>query len=414
MNPVQGTPILDLAPKMGSTSANDERQFVLAKYDYIAQGNQELDMKRNERLLLIDDTKHWWRVQNGRGQTGYIPSNYVRREKPSIFDSIKKKVKGGSQGGSGNNCKTLPGPGQMPTGPMSASPGGGHGQSLKPFTKEAPGEPISSAIVKYNYQAQQLDELSLVKGARILILEKSGDGWWRGQYGNKVGWFPSNYTQEEIEDAHTYCMAENVLDIMVALYTFKAQNDTELSFDKNERLEIIDRPPSDPDWYKARNTSGQIGLVPKNYLIELSQYLTQDRTGTGSNGNGGGGNGPANNGHGQTNNHNNSSEIMEDIKGQPWYFGTISRAECDVLLTEKGMDGDFLIRESETNVGDYSVSLKAPGRNKHFRVHVEGTLFCIGQRKFATMNQLVEHYQRAPIYTSQKGEKLFLIRPLPK
>jgi hypothetical protein len=43
-------------------------------------------MKRNERLLLIDDSKHWWRVQNPRGQTGYIPSNYVRREKPSIFD----------------------------------------------------------------------------------------------------------------------------------------------------------------------------------------------------------------------------------------------------------------------------------------------------------------------------------------
>ena len=53
-------------------------------------------------------------------------------------------------------------------------------------------------------------------------------------------------------------------------------------------------------------------------------------------------------------------------------------------------------------VGDYSVSLKAPGRNKHFRVHVEGTLFCIGQRKFAGLQQLVEHYQRAPIYTSQK------------
>merc|ERR1739844_650769 len=390
------------APKMGSTSANDERQFVLAKYDYIAQGNQELDMKRNERLLLIDDTKHWWRVQNGRGQTGYIPSNYVRREKPSIFDSIKKKVKGGSQGGSGNNCKTLPGPGQMPTGPMSASPGGGHGQSLKPFTKEAPGEPISSAIVKYNYQAQQLDELSLVKGARILILEKSGDGWWRGQHGNKIGWFPSNYTQEELEDAHTYSLAENILDIMVALYTFKAQNDTELSFGKGERLEVIDRPPSDPDWYKARNTSGQIGLVPKNYLIELSQYLTQDVN------KGGSSNGASNNGHGINNiNH-------EEIKSQAWYCGTISRAECDAILTEKGMDGDFMIRESETNVGDYSVSLKAPGRNKHFRVHVEGTLFCIGQRKFPTMQQLVEHYQRAPIYTSQKGEKLFLIRPLPK
>jgi hypothetical protein len=398
---------------MGSTSANnqDERQFVLAKYDYIAQGNQELDMKRNERLLLIDDTKHWWRVQNGRGQTGYIPSNYVRREKPSIFDSIKKKVKGGTPSGSGNNCKTLPGPGQVPLQNMPAQP-------LK-FTKEAPAEPISSAVVKYNYQAQQLDELSLVKGARILILEKSGDGWWRGQYGNKVGWFPSNYTQEEIEDAHTYCMAENVLDIMVALYTFKAQNDTELSFDKNERLEILDRPPSDPDWYKARNTSGQIGLVPKNYLIELSQYLTQNRSNSGQTGPAGNGSNNASSSVAASNNsnngHSNHADINhEDIKGQPWYFGTISRAECDVILSEKGIDGDFVIRESETNVGDYSVSLKAPGRNKHFRVHVEGTMFCIGQRKFNTMQQLVEHYQRAPIYTSQKGEKLFLIRPLPK
>ena len=40
-------------------------------------------------------------------------------------------------------------------------------------------------------------------------------GWWRGQHGNKIGWFPSNYTQEELEDAHTYSMAENILDIMV-------------------------------------------------------------------------------------------------------------------------------------------------------------------------------------------------------
>ena len=67
----------------------------------------------------------------------------------------------------------------------------------------------------------------------------------------KVGWFPSNYTQEEIDDPHTYCMAENVLDIMVALYPFKAQNDTELSFNKGDRLEVLDRPASDPEWFKV-------------------------------------------------------------------------------------------------------------------------------------------------------------------
>ncbi|CAB0001885.1 unnamed protein product [Nesidiocoris tenuis] len=55
-----------------------------------------------------------------------------------------------------------------------------------------------------------------------------------------------------------------------------------------------------------------------------------------------------------------------------------------------------------TKMGDYSVSLKAPGRNKHFRVHVDGALYCIGQRKFHTLDQLVDHYQRAPIYTNKQ------------
>lgn len=65
---------------------------------------------------------------------------------------------------------------------------------------------------------------------------------------------------------HTYAMAENVLDIVVALYSFTSTNDQELSFEKGDRLEILDRPPSDPEWYKARSSHGQIGLVPRNYL----------------------------------------------------------------------------------------------------------------------------------------------------
>lgn len=64
----------------------------MAKYDYEHQGPQELDLKKNERYVLLDDTKHWWKVQNSRGQAGYVPSNYVKKEKPSLFDSIKKKV----------------------------------------------------------------------------------------------------------------------------------------------------------------------------------------------------------------------------------------------------------------------------------------------------------------------------------
>ncbi|XP_047041281.1 cytoplasmic protein NCK1 isoform X1 [Helicoverpa zea] len=364
-------------------NAQDDVCYVVAKYDYAAQGAQELDLRKNERYLLLDDSKHWWRVQNARSQSGYVPSNYVKKEKPSLFDSIKKKVKKGS------GSKTLP---------SNSSPVRGGGEAGG--RRVEPADALGTAVVKYNYQAQQPDELSLTKGTRILILEKSNDGWWRGQYQQHTGWFPSNYTSEEGDNedpVHTYAMAENVLDIVcppqVALYSFTSNNEQELSFEKGDRLEIIERPPSDPEWYRARDSRGHVGLVPRNYLQELADYLTQPYDAAGPSGPAGPAGGPA---------------------GRAWYFGAISRTHCDALLNTHGHDGDFLIRDSETNVGDYSVSLKAPGRNKHFRVHVEGSLYCIGQRKFPALEQLVQHYQRAPIYTNKQGEKLYLVRPLPK
>lgn len=67
--------------------------IVVAKYDYQAGGPQELDLKKNERLILLDDSMHWWKVLNSNHQSGFVPSNFVKKEKPSIFDSIRKKVK---------------------------------------------------------------------------------------------------------------------------------------------------------------------------------------------------------------------------------------------------------------------------------------------------------------------------------
>ncbi|XP_069698524.1 SH2/SH3 adapter protein dreadlocks isoform X2 [Periplaneta americana] len=385
--------------KIGKTSQEDVC-YVVAKYDYAAQGAQELDLRKNERYLLLDDSKHWWRVQNARNQAGYVPSNYVKKEKPSLFDSIKKKVKKGS------GSKTLP----SSNSPSRAVESPTMGRRLP----ADPAEAIGTAVVKYNYQAQQADELSLVKGTRILILEKSNDGWWRGQSGSAAGWFPSNYTQEEGDSddtLHTYAMAENVLDIVVALYSFSSNNDQELAFEKGDRLEILDRPPADPEWYKARNGQGQIGLVPRNYLQELSEYLTQPYRNRD-----GGGDRQDSLDRRQDGSSSSVGRSLDrpHLVGKAWYYGTITRAQCDNLLNQHGHDGDFLIRDSETNMGDYSVSLKAPGRNKHFRVHVEGALYCIGQRKFHTLDQLVDHYQRAPIYTNKQGEKLYLVRPLPK
>ena len=35
---------------------------MIAKYDYKAKDSLELDISKQERLILLDDTKHWWMV----------------------------------------------------------------------------------------------------------------------------------------------------------------------------------------------------------------------------------------------------------------------------------------------------------------------------------------------------------------
>jgi len=66
--------------------------------------------------------------------------------------------------------------------------------------------------------------------------------------------------------------------------------------------------------------------------------------------------------------------------------------------------------------GDYSISLKGTGRNRHFWVQVEGTpanRFKIGTRTFNSMDELLKHYMTSPIYTNDKtNERLFLVKPL--
>lgn len=384
-----------------------EECWVIAKYDYQAQGSHELGLRKSERLLLIDDSKHWWRVMNCRQQIGYVPSNYVKKEKPSLFDSIKKRVK--KNGGVGS--RTLPSGGGGESQP--ASPCTGHSTSQTLPRLVDPSEAIGVALVKYNYQAQQRDELSLTKGAKVLILEKSNDGWWKGQSNTQVGWFPSNYTQEEEVDdqMHVYTTADNGgnPETIVALYSFSGTEPQELSFTKHEQLEVVDRPANDPEWILARNSAGATGLVPRNYVQEQKQDPHPLPLPPPAAPNGSGSASPAAAVTTQL-----SQLSVATPGGSGWYYGPLSRAQADALLTAHGQFGDFLVRDSETNVGDYSVSLSAAGRNKHFRVEVKGAIYCIGQRKFHTLEQLVDHYQRCPIYTNPQGDKLYLIRPLPR
>ncbi|GAB5576818.1 cytoplasmic protein NCK1 isoform X2 [Prionailurus iriomotensis] len=412
-----------------------EEVVVIAKFDYVAQQEQELDIKKNERLWLLDDSKSWWRVRNSMNKTGFVPSNYVERKNSARKASIVKNLKDtlgsvlvqrGKSFGRREASESFSVAEQTrklteiilsyffsigkvkrkPSVPDSASP------ADESFVD--PGERLYDlnmpAYVKFNYMAEREDELSLIKGTKVIVMEKCSDGWWRGSYNGHVGWFPSNYVTEEGDSPlgdHVGSLSEKlaavvnnlntgqVLHVVQALYPFSSSNDEELNFEKGDVMDVIEKPENDPEWWKCRKINGMVGLVPKNYVTIMQNnpltsglepsppqcdYIRPSLTGK--------------------------------FAGNPWYYGKVTRHQAEMALNERGHEGDFLIRDSESSPNDFSVSLKAQGKNKHFKVQLKETVYCIGQRKFSTMEELVEHYKKAPIFTSEQGEKLYLIKHL--
>lgn len=316
--------------------------YVIAKYDYEAQDDNELHIKKNERLILLDDSKQWWKVENTSHQSGFVPSNFVKKCKPSIFASLKNTL------------------GRKKSTPVRRN---GDNVSESSVGSETFSDGVPT-IAKYPYEAQQTDEITLGKGDRVHVLEKSSDGWWKGRKETgEVGWFPSNYMELPDDGSDTYaspevhCLdsmqRERCIEIVSTLYPFTSSNREELSFDKDERLEILEKPAVDPEWWKARNARGEVGLIPRNYVQTLStdsgypQTTPESQSNSSLSGNSHGGASSSRTPSGVLRNWQNTSG---PYAGRDWYHGIISRADCEHLLNCFANDGDFVIRDSETNV----------------------------------------------------------------
>ena len=78
-----------------------------------------------------------------------------------------------------------------------------------------------------------------------------------------------------------------------------------------------------------------------------------------------------------------------------WFFGAIKRAESEKLLRAAGDKGTFLVRESESKPGDYSLSIQDGDNVKHYRIRKldEGGFFITRRAVFNTLKDLVQYYQ---------------------
>ncbi|XP_072252832.1 cytoplasmic protein NCK2a isoform X1 [Leuresthes tenuis] len=394
-----------------------EEVIVVAKWDYTAQQEQELDIRKNERLFLLDDSKTWWLVRNTGNHTGYVPSNYVERKnslkKGSLVKNIKDTLGLGKTRRKPSTRDTSPTPSSDAEYPSNGSGGGGVGEATdRIYDLNIP------AVVKFNYTAERDDEMNLVKGTTVIVTEKCSDGWWRGTHAGQTGWFPSNYLQDELGGADDRGEGDSslgyhggsrgpllangraggrggVLHLVQTLYPLSSVIEEELNFEKGEVMEVVEKPENDPEWWRCKNSRGMVGLVPKNYVMVLDEQPGLPSSTPSS----------------------PQSRFVAPARtarfaGRDWYYGNITRHQAECVLNEKGEEGNFLIRDSESSPNDFSVSLKAAGKNKHFKVKLSDGVYCIGQRRFSSMDELVEHYKKAPIFTGDHGEKLYLTRAL--
>ncbi|CAH8505027.1 unnamed protein product [Schistosoma intercalatum] len=607
--------------------------FVIVKFDYEASDSHELGIQKGEKLTLIDDSQHWWKVMNSFGKTGYVPSNYVKRSKQGIFSSLRNTL--------GRRKNRQEGTSTRQSNPSSPTPDGSNGFSafdLRHESAESLGAkvvstsastsilippsqafadmrlqegisdsfsiPLNNQIsvqhakrfqdanktvdsesvnwlsksdarqaypqhsisnfqnghgavnvslslfqqttnimtgtlnntsyfgtgtglgrqicqARFNYPACQPDELSIERGDKIRVLEKSSDGWWRGILitegkPQRMGWFPSNYvtldlsknlnrsgsssqpsilnsstlnrdandlsvpnisnTQDQIptqylayqyyEQQHSLnpgSITENQQQVhqqpqllvrnndppshesqqqqhetVVTLYPFVRSHVAELSFGENEILEVLNKPPDDPAWWHCRNTRGESGLVPHNYVTAFTTPATATTTLSKSFGSNhkllscqstNFGHSIRSNQVSATNSSYTVTNKSQPTDGEtlrlsyatqsstgclhinrPWFWGIISRAECEEMLGKHSLPGEFIVRDSESHPGDLTITINAGNKTRNFKVHVEKGQYHIGQKVFNCIDDLIEHYGSHPIFKNEH-EKHYLTQP---
>ncbi|CAB1332743.1 unnamed protein product, partial [Coregonus sp. 'balchen'] len=153
--------------------------------------------------------------------------------------------------------------------------------------------------------------------------------------------------------------SENDPNLFVALYDFVASGDNTLSITKGEKLRVLGYNHNG-EWCEAQTNHGQ-GWVPSNYITPVNS-----------------------------------------LEKHSWYHGPVSRNAAEYLLSS-GINGSFLVRESESSPGQRSISLRYEGRVYHYRINTASD-----GKAFETMFQESSISDEVEKELGKKGKKVTL------
>ncbi|XP_041454740.1 growth factor receptor-bound protein 2-like [Lytechinus variegatus] len=89
-------------------------------------------------------------------------------------------------------------------------------------------------------------------------------------------------------------------------------------------------------------------------------------------------------------------------KDNSWYAGKLKRNMAEEYLAIMPNDGAFLIRESESTPGDFSLSVKYKNNVQHFKVLRDGIgKYFLWVVKFNSLNQLVDYHRTSSVSRTQ-------------
>ncbi|XP_041116250.1 SH3 domain-containing protein 19 isoform X2 [Polyodon spathula] len=229
----------------------------VARFDFEGEHADELTFFEGDVIKLKESVGEEWARGEVNGQTGIFPLNFVE---------IVEGLPPASQQQLGQNKPHISDINQNSLGEI---------KQTSPFVtsfKARPevARPNQWCEAFYDFAGQTNEDLSFLKGDRILITEKVDSDWYRGRLNGKEGIFPAIFVEGP---------AETVVGVnpqlggskkgkAKALFDFVSESEEELSFRTGDVITVLES--IDAEWF-CGELHGTCGLFPKNYVQVLQE-----------------------------------------------------------------------------------------------------------------------------------------------
>ncbi|KYM96009.1 SH3 domain-containing kinase-binding protein 1 [Cyphomyrmex costatus] len=219
----------------------------LVEYNYVAQADDELTIKKGDIITDIRMMLGGWWEGTLNDKRGMFPDNFVRG--PTILMYKKKCYCVLDPITSGNtDVKTVS---SMKSADENVTLRSESGRCL--------------CKVLFSYDPCNEDELTLVPQDSIEFLEEVEEGWWRGRLKGRVGVFPSNFVSPPVPEEQERHKERDKKELCRVLFPYEAANEDELTLVEGDKIVILSKDAPDKGWWKGE-LNGQVGLFPDNFV----------------------------------------------------------------------------------------------------------------------------------------------------